>query len=82
MIASLGVDDVFDGVCDGVLVIASLWRLLADRGDDVGDGDLDGVLMSAASVTMIGLSIDQSRFKFKFIAEKLEVRAESWVGES
>ena len=51
---------MFDGVCDGVLVIASLWRLLADNGDDVVDGDLDDVLVSAASVTMIGLSIDQS----------------------
>ena len=53
-----------DGVLELDDVIASLWRLLADRGDDVGDGDgdLDDVLMSAASVTMIGLSIDRSRF--------------------
>ena len=40
---------MFDGVCDGVLVIASLGRLLADSGDDVVDGDLDNVLVSAAS---------------------------------
>ena len=53
-----------DGDLESDDVIASFWRLLADRGDDVGSGDsdLDDVLVSTASVTMIGLSIDRSRF--------------------